>query len=267
VLLNEMVSMYGLKFKAVENPLRETIELIEPRIGVYRAWLPNADEGWLRMVLDEYGFSYVNLYPEDVKAGNLTDKINVLIIPDLNKDAIVDGMRGVQSYNSSMYEPRYTQGLGETGNKMLLEFLERGGTVITLNRSCEYAVKNLFAEVELSLEGLSDKEFYCPGSLLRVLVDTTHPIGYGFSREETIMFLNSPVFNLKYGESVAWYPETTPLMSGWILGEERIRGQTAVAEIPAGDGTIIMIGCSPHFRNQNRSTFKLLFNSIYYGAT
>ena len=266
-LLNEIVSMYGLKFKAVENPLRETIELIEPRIGVYRAWLPNADEGWLRMVLDEYGFSYVNLYPEDVKAGNLTDKINVLIIPDLNKDAIVDGMRGVQSYNSSMYEPRYTQGLGETGNKMLLEFLERGGTVITLNRSCEYAVKNLFAEVELSLEGLSDKEFYCPGSLLRVLVDTTHPIGYGFSREETIMFLNSPVFNLKYGESVAWYPETTPLMSGWILGEERIRGQTAVAEIPAGDGTIIMIGCSPHFRNQNRATFKLLFNSIYYGAT
>jgi hypothetical protein len=265
-LLDEMANMYGLEFTGFENPLRDTFELTKPKIGIYRAWLPNADEGWLRMVLDEYGFSYVNLYPEDIRAGNLADKINVLIIPDLSSDAIMNGMKGTQNYDPAMYETKYTQGVEETGNKKVLEFLEKGGTVITLNRSCEYAVKELWAEAELPLEGLGEKEFYCPGSLLRVLVDNTHPVGYGFSREETIMFLHSPVFNLKYGESVAWYPEADPLISGWILGEEHIRGQTAVAEMPAGDGTIIMIGCPPHFRNQNRATFKLLFNSIYYGA-
>jgi hypothetical protein len=80
------------------------------------------------------------------------------------------------------------------------------------------------------------------------------------------MFLHSPVFNLKHGEAIAWYPEADPLVSGWVLGEKHLRGKAAVAEIPAGDGTIIMIGCPPHFRNQNRATFKLLFNSIFYGA-
>jgi len=265
-LLDEMSKTSGLEFIGIDEPLNNTFELTKPKIGVYRAWLPNADEGWLRMVLDEYGFEYVNLYPEDIRSGNLSERVNVLIVPDLNDEVIMKGMHGIQRYETSMYEPKYTLGIGEKGNKEILAFLEGGGTVITLNRSCEYAVKSLWADAELPLEGLGEKEFYCPGSLLRVLVDDTHPVGYGFSREETVMFLHSPVFNVKYGESVAWYPEADPLISGWVLGEEKLRGHTAVAEIPAGDGTIIMIGFPAHFRNQNRATFKFLFNSIYYGA-
>ena len=266
-LLKEFTKEYGIEFYGTDKPSEDVFELVKPKIGVYRAWLPVADEGWLRMVLEEYGFDFMNLYPEDVKSGNLSDKIDVLIMPDLNNEAIMKGMEGLKNYESSMYETKYVQGIGEVGNREVLNFLKDGGTIITLNRSCEYAVKELWAEAELPLEGLSDKEFYCPGSLLRILVDNTHPVGYGYNREESIMFLNSPVFNLKNGYPVAWYPEADPLISGWILGEKHVRGTTAIAELPAGDGTIIMIGCSPHFRNQNRVTFKLLFNSIYYGAS
>ena len=266
-LLGELSKEYGLDFIGMDTQLSETFEINKPLIGVYRAWLPNSDEGWLRMVLDQYGFHYINLYPEDIRSGDLAEKIDVLVIPDLNSKAIAGGMRELKNYETSMYEPKYTQGVGDQGTKKLLEFLDQGGTVVTLNRSCEYAVKELLAEADLALEGLSDKEFYCPGSLLRVLVDDTHPIGYGFNREEAIMFLNSPAFEVTSGEAVAWYPETDPLISGWVLGEEHLRGRTAVAEIPAGNGSIIMIGCPPHFRNQNRATFKLLLNSIYYGAS
>jgi hypothetical protein len=78
--------------------------------------------------------------------------------------------------------------------------------------------------------------------------------------------LHSPAFKVKEGYAVAWYPEADPLLSGWILGEKHLRGLAAVAECPAGDGTILLLGCMPHFRNQNRATFKLLFNSILYGA-
>jgi hypothetical protein len=266
-LLDEMANSYGLDFTGIDIPLKNNFELSKPKIGLYRAWLPNADEGWLRMVFDEYGFDYVNLYPEDIRSGKLRERINVLIVPDLTDEIMNKGMQGIGRYDPSMYERKYTQGIGEKGNKEIMSFLDSGGTVITLNRSCEYAVKSLWADAELPLEGLEEKDFYCPGSLLRVLVDDTHPIGFGFSREETIMFLHSPVFNIKFGESVAWYPEANPLISGWVLGEKHLRGHTAVAEIPAGNGSIIMIGFPPHFRNQNRATFKFLFNSIYYGAT
>jgi hypothetical protein len=265
-LLGEMASELGLDFHGVDRPLPDTFELRRPRVGVYRAWLPNADEGWLRMVLEEYGFEYVNLYPEDVRAGGLSGKVDVLVFPDLTRDIVVDGMKGYRGSDPSAYEERYRRGVEEQGNKEVLRFLDAGGTVITLNRSCEYAVRDLYAGAELPLAGLGEKEFYCPGSLLRVLVDDSHPIGYGYGREETVMFQGSPAFNVKEGVAVAWYPETDPTVSGWLLGEKHLRGRAAVAEVPAGNGTVILIGCSPHFRNQNRATFKLLFNSIYYGV-
>lgn len=257
----------GLDFYGVDAPLGEYVDIQKPRIAVYRAWLPNADEGWLRQVLEQYDFSYENLSPQDVRAGEWVDGFDVLIIPDLSSDAVVKGMEGQRWMDASKYEVRYREGIGDQGNKEVLRFLDNGGTVITLNRASEYAVKSLWAEAELVLEGMDEKEFYCPGSILRVLVDDTHPIGYGYTREEAVMFLNSPAFNVKDGCAVAWYPETNPLLSGWILGEKHLRGKAAVAEIPAGNGTIIMMGCPPHFRNQMRVSFKFLFNSLYYATT
>jgi len=265
-LLEGMAAELGLDFYSFERPLTDAFELRKPRVGVYRAWLPNADEGWLRMVLEEFGFQYVNLYPEDVRAGCLAEKVDVLVFPDLTRDIVVDGMKGYRGSESKSYELKYQRGVEEQGNKEVLRFLDAGGTVITLNRACEYAVKDLYAGAELPLAGLGEKEFYCPGSLLRVLVDESHPVGYGYSREEAVMFQDSPAFNVKDGIAVAVYPETDPTVSGWLLGEKHLRGRAAVAEVPAGNGTIILIGCSPHFRNQNRATFKLLFNSIYYGV-
>jgi hypothetical protein len=263
--LESMTNELGLSFHGVDRPLAESFELNQPKIGVYRGWLPNADEGWLRMVLEEYGFKYVNLSPQDVRKGNLKNDVDVLIIPDLKSDNIFNGMS--MSNDSANYEPMYREGVGERGTGEILNFLDDGGSVITINRACEYAVDKLFAGAELPLKGLDEKKFYCPGSLLRVMVDNTHPVGYGFRREETVMFLNSPAFKVKEGCAIAWYPETDPLVSGWVLGEKSLRGNAAVAEIPAGNGMMIMIGCTPYFRNQNRATFKLLFNSLLYCST
>ena len=265
-LIHELAEELGVDFYGLDGPPEDCFELVKPTVGVYRAHLPNADEGWLRMVLEEYGYTYVNLYPEDVRAGGLREKVDVMVFPDLTRDIVMEGMKGRRRMDPKTYEPVYRRGIEEGGNREVLRFLEQGGTVVTLNRACEYAVKELWAGAELATEGLDQKELYCPGSLLRVLVDDTHPVGYGFSREEAIMYLHSPAFKVKGGYAVAWYPEADPLLSGWILGEKHLRGLAAVAECPAGDGTILLLGCMPHFRNQNRATFKLLFNSILYGA-
>jgi hypothetical protein len=265
-LIHELAEELGVDFYGLDGPPEDCFDLVKPTVGVYRAHLPNADEGWLRMVLEEYGYTYMNLYPEDVRAGGLREKVDVMVFPDLTRDIVMEGMKGRRRMDPETYEPVYRRGIEEGGNREVLRFLEQGGTVVTLNRACEYAVKELWAGAELATEGLDQKELYCPGSLLRVMVDDTHPVGYGFSREEAIMYLHSPAFKVKDGYAVAWYPEADPLLSGWILGEKHLRGLAAVAECPAGEGTILLLGCMPHFRNQNRATFKLLFNSILYGA-
>ncbi|MFP3952008.1 MAG: M14 family metallopeptidase [Candidatus Bathyarchaeia archaeon] len=261
-LLQQGINCYG-----IEEIPETSYQVYKPRVGIYKAWLPNADEGWLRMVLEDYNFSYEVMTPQDVKQGDLEERFDVIIIPDLSRDIIVEGMNAQEWMEAERYEPKYREGLGEKGTYELQKFLKAGGTVIALNRASSYPVKDLWAEAELPLEDLKEKEFYIPGSVLQVLVDYTHPVGYGLDRETPIMFLHSPGFKVKRGFEVANYPEASPLLSGWILGEEHLHGLSAIADIPVSEGRCILIAFPPHFRNQTRGTFKVLFNSIFYGSS
>ncbi len=257
----------GVSFYGVSELPDVAFEVARPRIGVYRAWLPNADEAWLRMILEEYGFEYRSLTPQEVRQGGLAKKIDVLILPDLGRDQIVDGLKAVKGTDPKRYEDVYRMGLGEEGTKETLHFLGEGGSVITLNKASSYAIKDLMIPAENPLEGLKEREFYIPGSILGVTLDETHPVAYGYPREAAIYFISGPAFKVKGGYEVAKYPEANPLLSGWILGEKHLRGLAAVADYPAGRGRVVLFGFPPHFRNQARGTFRMLFNAIYYCAS
>jgi hypothetical protein len=158
-------------------------------------------------------------------------------------------------------------GLGEEGTKAVLGFLCEGGSVITLNKASGFAIKDLMVEAENPLEGLKEQEFYIPGSILKVTLDETHPIAYGYPRDAAVYFISGPAFKVKEDYEVVRYPEANPLLSGWILGEKYLRGLAAVADFPVGRGRVILFGFPPHFRNQARGTFRMLFNAIYYCAS
>jgi len=106
-----------------------------------------------------------------------------------------------------------------------------------------------------------------PGSLLKVVFDTDNPIAYGMSRETPVFFEENAAFEVSgNARSVGVYPLTNPLLSGWILGEDKLHGKTAVADVPVGRGRVILLSIRPQFRAQVRGTYKLLFNSLFYGA-
>jgi hypothetical protein len=263
----EEAAALGVDFYGVEELPEIAFEVIRPRVGIYKAWLPNADEGWLRMVLEEYGFELQSLTPQDVRQGELASKIDVLILPDLGRDQIVEGLKAVKGADPSRYEETYRLGLGEEGTRAVLTFLGEGGSVIALNKASVYAIKDLMVPAENPLEGLKEQEFYIPGSILEVTLDETHPVAYGYPREVAIYFISGPAFRVKEGYEVAKYPEANPLRSGWILGEKLLRGRSAVADFPVGRGRVVLFGFPPHFRNQSRGTFRMLFNAIYYCAS
>jgi len=65
---------------------------------------------------------------------------------------------------------------------------------------------------------------------------------------------------------VATYADNIVLQSEWILGEDYLRGRTAVAEVGYGKGRIVLIGFRAQFRAQPHGTYKFLFNAIYRSA-
>jgi len=258
----------GLSFYGIDEKPETVFKLKKPRVGIYKAWSSQADEGWTRFVLENFGFSFETLTPQDVRQGNLSS-FDVLFFADYPRELIVHGMAAAARMGfgaMARYPTKYRVGIGRQGVNEVLKFLGSGGTIVTVNDACNFAIKDLSAPAVNVLEGKEPSEFYIPGSILRAVFDTTSPIAYGLDREEAIFFEGSPAFDVKLGENVAVYPETNPLLSGWILGEKLLLGKTALAELPMGEGTAILIGFSPLFRSQAHGTFKVLFNSLLYSA-
>jgi hypothetical protein len=267
--MREIAAEIGLSFHGMDEMPDYALKLGAPRIGIYQAWSSAADEGWTRFVLENFGFGFEALRPQDVRQGGLSERFDVLVFPDYPRELIAEGgaalMRrwGVEP----KYPPKYLAGLGSQGVGEVLKFLSDGGTVVTVNSACDFAIKDLSAPAVNVLEGKPPTEFYIPGSVLRAVFDENHPVGYGLSREEAIFFAESPVFDVKWGEAVAAYPEANSLLSGWILGEKLLLGKTAVADLPMGNGRALLIGFPPIFRSQPHGTFKVLFNSLLYATS
>jgi hypothetical protein len=235
------------------------------------------DEGWTRWVLDHDTGPFRCLFwgpvfDRDVRSGGLKTRYDWIIIPDQPRAAILNGHR-----KGTMPE-EYTGGLGEEGVKALREFVEAGGTLIFLNRASDFAIEQFKLPVRDVVDGLPRTDFYVPGSILRIELDNNDPMAKGMPRESIAWVENSPVFEVSgTGVSpvdtgkmpvpqvkvIAWYPkDRDPLLSGWLLGGERIKGKAALVEVGMGKGRIILFGFRPQYRGQSLATYPLFFNAI-----
>lgn len=178
--------------------------------------------------------------------------------------------------------PEYTGGLGQEGVKALREFVEQGGTLVCLNRASDFVIEQFKLPIRNVVSGLPRQDFYVPGSILRIELDTSDPIARGMPKESIAWAENSPAFEIR-GVSpanadaqaatsrmpvprvkiIAWYPrDKDPLLSGWLLGGDLIKGKAALVEVSFGKGRIILFGFRPQYRGQSLATYPLFFNAI-----
>ena len=163
----------------------------------------------------------------------------------------------------------------------LKKFVELGGTLVTIGSSTNNAVTDFELPVksyltEMGPDGhersLPADKFYIPGSLLKMNVDNTNPVAYGMPKQVDVFFDNSPVFKLEptvelqKTAPVGWFTGKQVLDSGWAWGQQYLDGGTAVAESTVGEGKVVLLGPEVNFRDQPHGTYKLLFNSLYYGG-
>ena len=268
-LLTEIAQDCGVTFHALEGILEiEQSEIRRARIGMYqRYWGGNMDEGWTRLVLEQFGFPYQTLRDDEIKNTNLKERIDVLILPDDSTDMII-GDNAADRLRENPTPPEYRSGIGEEGVEAIKEFVKGGGTLVTLNQACNFVIEKLDLPVQNVVEGKSAKEFYCPGSTLHANIDTNHRLTYGMPDETLIFFWNGPTFRVKPSfsnekcEILVQYPERDILQSGWLVGEEQIAGTAGMISVGYGEGSVVLFGFRPQHRAQTHGTFKLFFNAL-----
>lgn len=239
-------------------------------VGLYRSSVPNMDEGWTRWVFGRCT-EYESLRDSQLRAGNLASVFRWIIIPDQAPRTIFNGYRG------GAMPPELTGGLGEEGVRALHDFVEQGGTLVFLNRASDFAIEHFKLPLRNVVARVPRTDFFAPGSILRIELDTSHPIAKGMAKESIAWAEDSPVFEVvsraSGGEEtsvpasnvriVARYPSNKdPLLSGWLLGGDRIRGKAALVEVTMGKGRIILFGFRPQYRAQSLATYPLFFNAI-----
>ena len=258
---------------AVAPPAASKRAIRPPRIGLYKSWVANIDEGWTRWLFERYEFPYVSLANRDIRAGALRAKFDVIVLPDQSPRSILEGHQPTdrpsrpQPWNPP--PPEYQGGIGDAGVEALVAFVREGGTLVTLDEASDLVLARFggpFANVRDVTEGLPQTRFYCPGSVLRIAVDPAEPGAYGMAPETAADFSNSRAFATTdpAAKSLAVYaPAGKVLMSGWLLGAETIANQQAALDVRYGAGRVVLIAFRPQFRAQPHGTFKLLFNALY----
>jgi hypothetical protein len=274
-VLQAATAEFGIPARALARmPGGPVRKLKQPRIGLYDQYGGLAPSGWTRWLLEQFEFPHEIVYPQTLNAGNLHEHFDVLVFTD----EAYTGRNNAQPRVETI-PAEYRAGIGRiTPDQTLPQlktFAEAGGTILTLGSSTALAglmgipvTDHLTApKPDGTQRALQREEFYTPGSLLRVSIDTRQPLAHGMPQEAIVFFDASPVFRstAQSVKPIATYGAQS-LVSGWSLGQEHLTGGVAIADAQLGEGHVILYGPEVAFRAQSHGTFKLLFNGIFYGS-
>jgi hypothetical protein len=246
---------------------------LEPvKIGLYKAWSGNINEGWTRWVLEKFEFHMESAHNDIFKAGKLNEKFTVIVFAGDNENTITNGRVNDPTGRRPKIPPEYLGGIGKEGVENVKTFVRNGGTVITYGASNSFAINTFGLGVKNSLESIPreqrDRDISIPGSILKTINVISNPIAYGLPEEGSLFYFESAgLFTVANGKIVSRYPDTEDLLlSGWLEGASYVKGKANVVEIPYGEGRFVLIGFDPIYRAQAQQTFKYLFNALYLSA-
>jgi hypothetical protein len=283
-VLEKEASTLGLKISGIEKAPAGAVKISPTRIAIWNTYGGSIPAGWVRWLMEQYHYPYDIVYPQNIDAGNLRKKYDVLIfvtgaIPPVGKaetPAYPDRQPKADSIPAE-FRPWLGKITVDKSIPQLKKFMEAGGTVVTIGTSTNLAYHlGLPVHNALTEKGANGKErplpgtkYYIPGSLLLTSFDTTEPANYGMPAENVVDFDRSPVFKFdddaaaKGVKRLAWFATDKPLRSGWAWGQAYLKDGVAAFVAPVGAGKFYAFGPEITFRGQAQSTFRLLFNQLY----
>ena len=277
-VVQDVARQTGVAFSPLATDVtRTSYQVKRLRIGMYQRYYGgNMDEGWTRWLLEQWGFPYKSLMDAEIKAGNLLTKYDVIILPADRVEMMTGERRAEGSGRGggrpAEYPPEYRSGFGQEGVAALRAFVERGGTLVTFAEAGDFAIQKFELPLRNVVSNRPSKEFWSPGSTLRVRIDNANPLAFGMPSEGLAAFLaNNQAYEVlptPYNERVeriVTFWERGLLQSGWLIGEDALARKAAMVSAQHGQGKIVLIGFRAQHRAQTHGTFKLVFNTLLSG--
>ncbi len=258
------------------------------RIGLYKSSANNMDEGWTEWLFDTHDFKYTLISPADLQAGNLAAKYDVIVFGSQNvgggagrggRGGPPAGAGGGRAAGGAAGGAAAAGGraagaadsiAAQANNPVaaLNEFVRGGGTAVFWNGGSTGAISALQLPVRNVTAGVGRTEFFTGGSIMRVNVDNTHPVMAGMPAMADVMVYNSPVFTTTdgfKGRVLARYPaDVSPLRSGYLAGEQLMKGNAAALDVQLDKGSVILFAFQPQWRGQPTGTFRTVFNAAFF---
>lgn len=228
-------------------------------VGLYQSYRPEPDEGWTRWLFDRHAVPYATLHNADIAQGDLARRFTAIVLPSADPKALRDGRE------EGELPPRYTGGLAGAGVQALRDFVLQGGTLVALNRASGFVIEELNLPVEDPLASLDRREFFAPGSLVALEVDTSTEAGAGSPARTAALLDGGAAFEWTVpnaGTVVARYGQGPVRLDGWLIGGEKLAGRPALVEVPLGRGRVYLFGFRPQFRGHSLATFPLFFGTL-----
>lgn len=206
----KIASQFGIDLWPVTTlPTTKQHELTLPKVAIYHSWFNTQDEGWVRFTFEQRGIPYTSIHKDDLKAGNLKQKFDVIVVPKMRGSASdfiheIDKKFGPLPYTKTSEYPSHgipyatddmTGGPGFEGLDKLKQFVEAGGVLVPLENSA-----TMIAETGITrdLEKTEAAGLFHPGSIVQAKArQTDSPILYGYPEVFPIFRGIAPILQTK----------------------------------------------------------------------
>lgn len=204
-------------------------------------------------------------------------------MPITKIDILNVGRTDLSRYNSLvMVSGMYTL-LDKNSVERIRQWVQNGNTLITIKSGAEWAIRNGLTKHKLVVDssvtgGRHDYDRATEiegakalgGSIFRVDLDTTHPIGYGYQSRKLSVYKNGLTFFQKSTSAyntVAQYT-SDPVVGGYVHPTTltKLRSAPSILVGSEGSGRVVLFADEPNFRGTWYGTNKLFLNALFYGG-
>ena len=207
-----------------------------------------------------------------------------LQMPITKIDILNIGRADLSRYNTMVIVSGMYSLLDKATIEKIKSWVQNGNTIVAIKGGAEWAIKNGFTKENIqqpdtSKQSITRRDFdrateievakALGGSIFKVDLDTTHPIGFGYTTRKIAVYKNSLTFfqNSKNPYSTVAQYLADPLVGGYVhpTTMKKIKGSAAVLVGSEGMGRVIMFADEPNFRGTWYGTNKLFLNAVFYG--